>query len=202
MENSKKRKTVKDRVVDFANKKLRIPPHDIDAEISVIGAMMLSTNAVSEVIAMFSSDSVKLTDDKKLAEDPSKIFYDLRHQEIYKSIVELYKDKIAPDFISLTDHLKKMGSLEAAGGTSYISEINLITPTYAYAKEHAKIVLEHYFKRSLIEVADEILENCYNETSDALEEIEKAESSIFAIAEKRISKSYKSLSVLSKEMVN
>jgi replicative DNA helicase len=197
MEKTNKKKSPLKNIVRSA---FRVPPNSIETEKAVLGAMMLSVEAISKVVSIFSSDSIKQIDDRKLKDDPSQIFYEPRHQEIYNSIVELYKENnIAPDLISLTEHLRKMGTLDAVGGTNYISEINLETPTYANAERHAKIILEHYFKRCLIDIAEGILENCYDETTDALEEIDKAEANIFAVAEKRITNTYKSMKILTAE---
>jgi len=174
----------------------RVPPHSIDTEIAVLGAMMLSRDAVSKVISLFAYDTVKAIENKKNKEDSSKVFYDPRHQEIYKAILELDKINVAPDIISLTEHLKKMGSLELAGGTYYISEINRLTPTYAHIESHARVVQEYYFKRCLIDISENILEKCYDETTDALEVVDESEADIFAIAEKRISRNFLSMNSL------
>ena len=177
----------------------RIPPHSIDAEIAVLGAMMLSRDAIYKVVSLFASDTVKVIENRKTKEDPAKIFYDPRHQEIYKAIVELDKTNVAPDIVSLTAYLKKMDSLDIAGGTFYISEINRLTPTYAHVESHARLVQEYYFKRCLIDIAEDILEKSYDETTDALEEIDEAEAKIFSIAEKRISKTYQTMRTLAND---
>ncbi|MDR0927444.1 MAG: replicative DNA helicase [Ignavibacteria bacterium] len=177
----------------------RIPPHSEDAEIAVLGAMMLSREAISKAVTILSTESVKSPTDKLVIDDVAKVFYDPRHQEIYSAIVELDKENLAPDIISLTEHLKKMGTLELAGGTYYISEINRLTPTYAHIENHARLVQEYYFRRSLIEIAEQILENNYDETSNVLDEIDIAEAKIFRIAEKRMFKKYQNINKLAEE---
>ena len=168
----------------------RIPPHSIDSEIAVLGAMLLNKEVSAKVISLFSNDA---------ARNDITIFYDPRHQAIYNGIVDLFKKNLVPDIISLTEHLRKMGTLEDAGGTYYISEINRIVPTYAHYESHCRIVQEFYFKRCLIDAAINILNSSYDDTADALEVVDEAESEIFQIAEQRISKTYKDLSILSDE---
>jgi len=195
MEKENKKKSTVKKVIKsaFDTALNRIPPHSIDAEIAVLGAMMLSREAVYKVISLFAYDTVKSVENKKNKEDSSKVFYDPKHQEIYKAILELDRMNVAPDIISLTEHLKKMGSLELAGGTYYISEINRLTPTYAHVESHARLVQEYYFRRILIDISEEVLEDCYSETTDILEVVDETEAKIFAVAEKRISKNFQSM---------
>jgi len=201
MEKETKKKSTVKKVIKGAFDTVlnRIPPHSIDAEIAVLGAMMLNREAVSKVISLFAYDTVKSIENKKNKEDSSKVFYDPKHQEIYKAILELDKMNVAPDIISLTEHLKKMGSLELAGGTYYISEINRLTPTYAHVENHARLVQEYYFKRCLIDISEGVLEDCYNEETDALEVVDETEAKIFAVAEKRISKNFLSMPSLTSD---
>lgn len=201
--DTRKKSTVKKVIKTAFDSALnRVPPHSIDTEIAVLGAMMLSREAVYKVISLFASDTTNSAEKiktKTKEEDPAKIFYDPKHQEIYKAIVELDRMNVAPDIVSLTEHLKKMDALDSVGGTYYLSEINRLTPTYAHVENHARLMQEYYFKRCLIDVAEDILENCYDSTSDALEEIDRAESKIFSVAEKRISKNYQSMNSLASD---
>lgn len=179
----------------------RKAPANYEAEVAVLGAMLLSREAVSKVINILAVENLKDSSvaKSKSSNDISKVFYDLRHQEIFKAIVELDKNNIVPDLVTLTDYLNKMDALESAGGAYYLSEISLQTPTAAYVENHARIIQERYFKRCLIELAEEILEKNYDETTDVLEEIDETESKIFAISEKRIRKNYKSMHSLAIE---
>ncbi len=179
----------------------RQAPSSYDTEIAVLGAMLLSREAVSKVINILAVENLKEQNagKNKSAEDISKVFYDPRHQEIFKAIVELDKQNIVPDIVTLTDYLTKMNALESVGGTFYLSEITLNTSTAAYVESHARIIQEYYFKRCLIELAEEILDRNYDPSTDVLDEIDTTESKIFAIAEKRIRKSYKSMYSLANE---
>jgi replicative DNA helicase len=176
----------------------RVAPHSIDAEVAVLGAMMLNKEVSAKVISLFSNDSIRRTQETRLTAN-TNIFYDLRHQAIYKGIVELFNKNIVPDIVTLTEHLRSIGTLEEAGGTFYISEINRLTPTYANYQVHCRIIQEYYFKRCLIETSNNILANCYDDTTDAIEVIDKAEADVFQIAEQRITKTYKDMLILSTE---
>lgn len=190
-------KTNKNKNIDFPGRKA---PANLGAEMQVLGAMLLSREAISKVTSIFSDDTKNITGGRSRAvEGAEKVFYDQRHQEIYKAIVELERKNIVPDIISLSNHLQQMGALDTVGGNYYLSEISLQTPTAANVETHAKIVQEKHFKRCLIELAEDILEKNYDETTDVLEEIDNTEAKIFAIAEKRIRKNYKTMNALSTE---
>ncbi|MGI6369604.1 MAG: replicative DNA helicase [Ignavibacteria bacterium] len=200
---SSKAKEVKNNIVQSVANTFqgRKAPANYEAEVAVLGAMLLSREAVSKVINILAVENLKDANvaKSKSSNDISKVFYDLRHQEIFKAIVELDKNNIVPDLVTLTDYLNKMNALESAGGAYYLTEISLQTPTAAYVESHARIIQERYFKRCLIELAEEILEKNYDETTDVLEEIDETESKIFAISEKRIRRNYKSMHALANE---
>ena len=182
-------KTNKNKNIDFPGRKA---PANLGAEMQVLGAMLLSREAISKVTSIFSDDTKNITGGRSRAvEGAEKVFYDQRHQEIYKAIVELERKNIVPDIISLSNHLQQMGALDTVGGNYYLSEISLQTPTAANVETHAKIVQEKHFKRCLIELAEDILEKNYDETTDVLEEIDNTEAKIFKINKKRIRKNYK-----------
>lgn len=168
------------------NYEQKIPPHSIDSEIAVLGSMMLDRSAVSKVQEIITADS----------------FYSEINKIIFETAVELNENGHTPDITTLSKELHKKDLLEFVGGTYYLTEINAKIPTAANAEYHAHIVQENYLKRELIKTAGTILMNAYDNSTDALEEIDKAESSIFAIAEKRVRKSYVDLNQLAHEALN
>ena len=87
----------------------RIPPHNKEAEQSTLGACMLSKDALSEI-----SDIVVDND-----------FYDAAHSEIYKAIINLFKENVSVDIVTVCDELKKRGTLETAGGRAYIASTKI-----------------------------------------------------------------------------
>jgi replicative DNA helicase len=164
----------------------RVPPHSNEAEMSVIGAMLLDRTAISKVAGVLEAEA----------------FYGEANRRVYETILTMYDNQISIDIVTLADELQKRNLLELIGGTYYLAEIMNQTPTAANIDTHARIVQERYLKRSLIHSAGEILENCYDETVDALEEIDRAEAEIFKIAEKRFVKSYYSINKLAHDTLD
>jgi replicative DNA helicase len=105
------------------------------------------------------------------------------------------------DIITLNDELRRMDKLADVGGSHYLSELNMRTPTAANVEFHARIIFEKALKRRLISAAMEIIGNCYSESTDAFEEVDHAEQRMFEIAESRNSRSYHSMKRLAIETV-
>jgi len=152
----------------------RVPPHSSEAEIAVIGAMMLDKSAVAKASEILQPDS----------------FYNDAHKILFESMLKMQNERITIDIVTLGEELTKRKLLETVGGTYYLLEINSKIPTAANVEHHARIVQERYLKRMLIQTAGKILSDCYDESSDALEEIDSAEAEIFKLADKRVTKSY------------
>ncbi|MFH1050124.1 MAG: replicative DNA helicase [bacterium] len=152
----------------------KIPPHTEESEIAVLGSMMLDRAALAKAIEVLDENS----------------FYNPAHATIYSTMVNMFETGTYVDLVSLAEELNKRNMLEAVGGAFYLTEINSRTPTAANIETHTRIVQEKYLKRLLISSAGQILANSYDDTTDALEEIDKAENEIFQIAQKRFQKSY------------
>ncbi|HRP01145.1 MAG TPA: replicative DNA helicase [Candidatus Kapabacteria bacterium] len=176
----KKEKIKSKRVEVISN---RIPPHSNEAEQGVLCAMMLDRLAISKTVEILSQDS----------------FYHNRHQDIYHAIISISDRGFAPDILTVREELNSQGKLEAVGGVSYLTELLDITPTSANIEQYARIVQEKYLKRLLITTSTNIIEGCYDDSSDAIEEIDKAEKHIFEIAEKRLKKSFTPINKLAKD---
>ncbi len=178
-----KRRTKKQEPIRLEALGTKVPPHSTDAEISVLGAMMLSREAISRAQGIIEANA----------------FYHLPHVKIFEALSHLNDKGMSGDIISLKEYLKSKGTLDEIGGIAYLSEINSRTPTAALVENHSRIVQEKYLKRRLIEAAGNILVNSYDESSDAFEEIDAAEAQIFSIAEKLLHKSYANLRTLAHE---
>ncbi len=163
----------------------RVPPHSNEAEMAVLGAMMLEKEAASKVIQILPPDS----------------FYREAHRLIYQAMLSLSDRNQPIDIITLNDELRRLGKLGDVGGSHYLSELNMRTPTAANVEYHARIVFEKALKRRLISAAMEVITNCYSETTDAFEEVDHAEQKMFEIAESRNSRSYHSMKRLAIETV-
>ncbi|MBK9248789.1 MAG: replicative DNA helicase [Ignavibacteria bacterium] len=161
----------------------KVPPHSTEAEMNVLGSMMIDRTAVSKATEILESDS----------------FYHERNKKIYNAIMGLSERNVGVDILMLSEELICRGQLEEIGGTFYLVEINNTTPTAANIEHYARIVQERYLKRCLISTSGVILTRCYDDTTDALDEIDYAESKIFEIAEKRLRRSYVGMNELARE---
>ncbi len=148
---------------------LRLPPHNEEAEQSVLGSMMLDRMALSSAMEFLDADS----------------FYRPAHQKIFNAILNLDERAEPVDQISVADELKRSGDLQAAGGAYYITELTEKIPSTANARYYAKLVMESSALRSLIHLSAELSTEAY-ETRERVDDLlEKAEQKIFKLSEKR-----------------
>ena len=152
----------------------RIPPHSKEAEQAVLGAAMLNKEALSDVIEI-----VKPED-----------FYDAAHKEIYTAMLDLFQNNVKVDIITVSEELKKRGSLELAGGRAYVAWLPDNTPSSLNAAGYAKIVAKKADLRALISAADNIRDRSYSEGEESSTILDNAEQKIFEIAQKRQGRDY------------
>ncbi|MEA3366294.1 MAG: replicative DNA helicase, partial [Candidatus Hydrogenedentes bacterium] len=155
-----------DRVFD------RTPPHDIDAERAVLGAMLLDPDAIGTAIEV-------------LRDNPSEVFYAQAHQCLYGAMLSLYRNNTAVDATTLVHQLTRDGTLEEAGGASYVAELTSAVPTSANIEHYARIVLDTAVLRRTITICTRVIGKAYEEREDVNVLLDSAEADIFAIAEKR-----------------
>jgi len=148
----------------------KIPPQDIEAEQSVLGAMMLSKDAVAVVVTKLKAD----------------YFYRESHSRIFDAIVTLFQQNQPVDIITLSNQLKKTNSLDEAGGSSYLAEILNSVPTAANAEKYADIVSEKAILRKLIDIGGHIIADGFNEASSADVALENAQKHILDLSKERI----------------
>lgn len=147
----------------------RIPPHSMEAERSVLGAALLSKDALLDVMEIVKADD----------------FYDSNHKEIFGAIQELYRRSAPVDALTVSEELKKRNSLDMVGGRAYIASLSSGTPTTSNAEEYARIVVENAAIRRLISTADDIVSKGYEGSMDAGQMLDYAESGIFEISQSR-----------------
>ena len=147
----------------------RVPPHSLDAERSVLGAAMLSEDALNDV-----AETVRPAD-----------FYDQNHKEIYNAILDLHRKGSPVDMLTVSEELKKRNSLTMVGGRAYIASLSSGTPTTSNAMEYARIVAEKASIRRLIDAADDIVTKGYDDGLDAGQLLDYAEAGIFEISQSR-----------------
>ena len=152
----------------------RIPPHSEDAEKSVLGAAMLSRDALFEIVSNVS------------AED----FYSSIHKEIFEVIVELHRKSAPVDTLTVAEELKRRASLEMVGGRAYLATLSMAVPTTSNAAEYAQIVAEKSTLRKLIKAAGDIIEKSYQEKTEVADIIDFAEQNILEISQKKQSKDF------------
>ena len=150
----------------------RIPPHNNEAEMSVLGAAMLSKDALFDIMEVVRA----------------KDFYSEIHGEIFEVITSLYRSSKPVDTVTVSEELKKRNSLDMVGGRAYVFSLASGVPSTANAGEYAKIVAEKATLRQLILASSEILDMGYKEKIEAAEAIDIAEQKIFEIAQSRQTK--------------
>ncbi len=148
----------------------RLPPQNIEAEVSVLGSIMLENESIS------TAAEVLLPDD----------FYRDAHKKIFRAMLDLFEKNEPVDLVTLTEELTKNGHLEEAGGASYLSAVLNMIPTSANIKYHCKIVKEKAILRSLIKTSTEIVTMSYDEGAEVDELLDRAETKIFSISEKMV----------------
>lgn len=152
----------------------RIPPHNLEAEESLIGAMMLSRDAIT------SATEIKVT-----AAD----FYKPAHGHIFDAIHDLYGQGEPVDPVTVAEELRRSNLLEPLGGRQVLLELQAKTPASANAAHYATIVTELALLRRLIGVAGEIAEMGYEPSDDVQETVDRAEALVFEVAERRVTDS-------------
>ena len=157
----------------------RVPPHNLQAEESVLGAMLLSRDAIGAV--------------SELGLRPED-FYRPAHQHIFDAIRALYSAGAPADTITVAEELRRNGLLEQVGGTERLHELQNATPAISNAAHYAKIVQDTAILRRLIHVASDIAEMAYGEPDDVTKAVDEAESRIFKVAEERVADSTQLLS--------
>ena len=157
----------------------RTPPHDLLAEQSALGGMLLSKDAVADVI-----ETLRGTD-----------FYVPKHELIFEAILTLYSHGEPTDVVAVTDELIKSGDLQRAGGADYLHSLTSIVPTAANAGYYASIVSERALLRRLVEAGTRIVQMGYNGQGEALDLVNNAQAEIYSVTGAEQSEDYVPLQV-------
>ncbi|MFP5256635.1 MAG: replicative DNA helicase [Acidimicrobiia bacterium] len=158
----------------------RVPPHDLQAEESLLGAMMLSPQAIADA-----AGTVTASD-----------FYKPAHGHVYDAIHTLYASGQPVDAVTVADELRRFGLLDQVGGPAVLAQILSSTPATTNAARYAEIVEEHALLRRLISVAGEIAELGYSLPDDVQKALDRAESLVYEVNERRVTDSTKRLADL------
>jgi replicative DNA helicase len=155
----------------------KIPPQATELEEAVLGALMLEKEALNDVIEILKPES----------------FYKDEHRNIYEAIISLFKKSEPVDLLTVVSELRRLGSLEAAGGSSYIAQLTTRVNSSANVVFHARVVAEQAIKRELISVASEILKDGYEDVTDVFQLLDRTQQALFEISESNIRKNYENM---------
>ncbi len=155
---------------DSEIQKDRVPPQNIEAEQSVLGAILLDNDALHTAVEMLVADD----------------FYRDAHKKIYQAMTDLHRKPEPVDIITLTEFMKVRGELDAIGGLQYLSSLASIVPTSANVRYHARIIKEKALVRGLLTSVTDIAKNVYESEQDADELIDFAEKTIFTLHDRKV----------------
>ncbi len=155
----------------------RIPPHNFEAEESLLGAMLLSRDAIAVAVEHVSVDD----------------FYRPSNGHVFEAVTSLYARAEAVDAVTVAEEMRRAGTLEVAGGPASLVGLLANTPAISSASRYARIVQEHAMLRRLIGVALEIAELGYELPTDVAAALDQAEAMIFEVAQRRSADSVRSL---------
>lgn len=145
-----------DKIISLS--KGKIPPQAVDLEEAVLGAMMIDTKGVDEVIDMLSYDN----------------FYKQQHKHIFEAINMLVEKREPVDLLTVSSQLKKNATLELAGGEFYLVQLTQKVSSSANIVFHSRIILQHFIKRELIKNSNSIIDDAYDETVDVFDLLDNA----------------------------
>lgn len=153
---------------------IKLPPQNIDAEQSVLGALLIDKDAIVKIA-------------QKLFPDD---FYKNSHQEIFQAISGLYERREPADLITVSDELKRRKKLKEVGGDSYLAELVNLVPTAANIESYAAIVKDANTRRKLISVAGDISGDAFEGLKPVGELLDETEQKIFSISQKHLTRHF------------
>lgn len=163
----------------------KIPPQNLEAEMAVLGSMLLDEEAMSTAFEILDRNS----------------FYKDIHRKIFESILSLYNSNKAVDLITLTNELKSSGALDEVGGVTFLTALVNAVPTAANISHYVAIVREKSILRTLITNATKIVSLCYESDGNVDEVVDNAEKFIFEVSDRRTQGSYIPLKEIVKDSI-
>lgn len=145
--------------------KVRIPPQSIEAEMALLGSVMLRSDAIYEIIDLVTP----------------KTFYSERNAIIFDTMLELFAKRVPIDLLSLSGRLKEKNQLDQIGGASYLTELVNVVPSSANIKHYADIIQKKYMLRRIIEASEYLASLGYDEASEIEEILDRAEKQVYDI---------------------
>ena len=161
----------------------KLPPQARDLEEAVLGALMLEKDALSSVIDVLKPE----------------VFYVESHQKIFGAIRILFEKTSPVDILTVTAQLRMQGELEMVGGAFYITELTNRVASAANIEYHARIIIQKYIQRELIRISTDIINIAYEDTTDILELLDRAEKNLFDIAQNNLRRDSRKMDDLMQE---
>ena len=153
---------------------MKVPPQDLEAEKSVLGAVLIDSGAMNLVAEFLKPEH----------------FYDPAHKQIYSSMLTLFEKQQPIDVVTLQDALKKVDGMKKIGGKSYLADLINTVPTSAYIEHYGQIVKNHYVKRKLIEISSRIVERAFDQKGDVKKLLDEAEVEIFSLSQQHLHRDF------------
>ncbi len=145
----------------------KLPPQAVELEKAILGAMMIDKRGVDEVVDLLFEEA----------------FYLPEHREIFSAIISLFEEGKPIDIFTVTEALRARGTLKQIGGEYYLITLSNLVATAAHIEYHARIVLQKYVKRELIQISGKIIEQSYDDTVDVLDLLDSAEQELFKVSQ-------------------
>lgn len=152
----------------------RIPPQAIDLEEAVLGALLIDRDALSKVIDLLAAES----------------FYVESHQLIFTAIHQLFGDSKPVDLLTVAQQLKQDGVLKQIGAEAKLVDLSTRVSSAAHIEYHARIVVQKHIQRELIRISNNMIEEAYEDSTDVLDLLDKAEQSLFEVSQGNLKKNY------------
>ena len=152
----------------------RLPPHSIEAEVSVLGSILIDSESIVSVAELLNPLS----------------FYQKEHQLIYAAMQSLYEKRRPIDIVTLTDELKKQSQLSASGGATKLADLASTVSTGANAVYYAQTIADAYTKRRMISLSSQIAEAALDSTKEARDVLDLAEQNIFSVSQQQEQRSF------------
>ena len=162
----------------MANLTTKLPPQNIEAEQSLLGALLIDKDAIVRIAEVLS---------------PIHFYRTEQHGKIYEAIINLFEKREPIDLVTVTERLKQNEALDLAGGPAYLTTLVNTVPTAAHVEHYARIIKEHAVRRSLISQATRLIENAYDESTPVEDILEMAEQGIFAVSQQNVRKDFMAL---------
>ena len=153
-----------------------VPPHETELEEAVLGAILIDSQSLNDTIDILNPE----------------VFYSDAHEEIFRSIKQLFNSQKPIDILTVANDLKTRGVLDLVGGDYYLAMLSQKVSSSAHTEFHARLIIQKHIQRELIRVSNEIIKEAYDPSTDVLELLDHAEGKIFEIADGNLKKNFES----------